>query len=78
MGRPCCHLPRITRILITRMHAWPLQVVDVKVVLTRQARPNTQPARIAECLVGDQTGCIIFTARNEQGAWALAGDWLTA
>ena len=43
------------------------QVVDVKVVLTRQGRPNTQPARIAECLVGDPTGVIIFTARNEQG-----------
>lgn len=25
------------------------------------------PARIAECLVGDETGTIIFTARNDQG-----------
>ncbi|KAG5597164.1 hypothetical protein H5410_038396 [Solanum commersonii] len=24
------------------------------------------PARLAECLVGDETGCILFTARNEQ------------
>jgi hypothetical protein len=23
--------------------------------------------RIAECVVGDETGSIIFTARNEQG-----------
>ncbi|XP_068335775.1 uncharacterized protein At4g28440 [Pyrus communis] len=25
-----------------------------------------QPARIAECLVGDETGTILFTARNDQ------------
>ncbi|KAI4333929.1 hypothetical protein L6164_018678 [Bauhinia variegata] len=29
------------------------------------ARPS-RPSRIAECLVGDETGTIIFTARNEQ------------
>jgi len=28
---------------------------------------NTAPWRIAKCLVGDETGTIIFTARNEQG-----------
>lgn len=30
----------------------------------------TQPIRsprIAECLIGDDTGCILFTARNDQG-----------
>lgn len=30
------------------------------------ARPQ-QPTRIAECVVGDETGTIVFTARNEQG-----------
>ena len=30
------------------------------------ARPS-RPSRIAECLIGDETGSIIFTARNEQG-----------
>ena len=30
------------------------------------ARPS-RPTRIAECLVGDETGTILFTARNEQG-----------
>ena len=30
------------------------------------AQPS-RPTRIAECLVGDETGTIIFTARNEQG-----------
>jgi replication factor A1 len=29
-------------------------------------RPQ-RPSRINECLVGDETGCIVFTARNEQG-----------
>ncbi|KAL5571115.1 hypothetical protein UlMin_020712 [Ulmus minor] len=32
---------------------------------TLMARPS-QPTRIAECLVGDETGAILFTARNEQ------------
>ncbi|KAL5202246.1 hypothetical protein ABZP36_013198 [Zizania latifolia] len=27
---------------------------------------GSRPARIAECLVGDETGVIVFTARNEQ------------
>ncbi|KAL3519807.1 hypothetical protein ACH5RR_017956 [Cinchona calisaya] len=30
-----------------------------------QQRPQ-QPSRIAECLVGDETGTILFTARNDQ------------
>lgn len=25
------------------------------------------PMRMSECLVGDETGVVIFTARNEQG-----------
>lgn len=28
---------------------------------------SQRPSRINECLVGDETGCIVFTARNEQG-----------
>ncbi|KAB5515800.1 hypothetical protein DKX38_026448 [Salix brachista] len=27
---------------------------------------SQRPSRINECLVGDETGCIVFTARNEQ------------
>ena len=43
------------------------------------ARP-TNPSRIAECLVGDETGTIVFTARNEQGKYAIVlclyvGSW---
>lgn len=30
------------------------------------SRPPPRNTRIAECLVGDETGCIVFTARNEQ------------
>nr|XP_016483668.1 PREDICTED: uncharacterized protein At4g28440-like [Nicotiana tabacum] len=29
------------------------------------------PARLAECLVGDDTGSILFTARNEQGMYKI-------
>ena len=32
------------------------------------ARPQ-QLTRISECLVGDETGCIVFTARNDQGTF---------
>lgn len=46
-----------------------LQVLDAKLVLDRPARPGGKPQRIAECTVGDQTGIILFTARNEQGGW---------
>lgn len=31
------------------------------------SRPGPRAMRIAECLVGDETGSIIFTARNDQG-----------
>jgi replication factor A1 len=31
------------------------------------AGPAARPTRIAECLIGDEIGCILFTARNEQG-----------
>ncbi|CAM0880606.1 unnamed protein product [Alopecurus aequalis] len=30
------------------------------------ASSSARAPRIAECLVGDETGCIIFTARNDQ------------
>lgn len=54
-----------------------LQVLGAKIVLDRPARPGGKPQRIAECTVGDATGIILFTARNEQGelgvCWAAAG-----
>ena len=45
-----------------------VQVVDTKVVLNRQSgRAGSSASKVAECLVGDETGVIVFAARNEQG-----------
>ena len=45
-----------------------LQVVDAKVVLDRPAgKAGSSASKVAECLVGDQTGVIVFSAKNEQG-----------
>ncbi|KAK2642380.1 hypothetical protein Ddye_024143 [Dipteronia dyeriana] len=33
---------------------------------TNTASPNLRPTRIAECLIGDDTATILFTARNDQ------------
>ncbi|XP_050204308.1 uncharacterized protein At4g28440 [Mercurialis annua] len=41
--------------------------------MSLSARP-ARPAVISECLVGDETGCIVFTARNEQVDIMKAGD----
>ncbi|KAI5072580.1 hypothetical protein GOP47_0013071 [Adiantum capillus-veneris] len=52
----------------TAGHTLTVKVVSSKTVVQR-ARPivsNTRNVRIAECVVGDETGTIIFTARNEQ------------
>lgn len=53
----------------TSGHTLTVKVVDSKMVL-QKGRPDGQHVRqmrIAECLVGDETGMIVFTARNEQG-----------
>ncbi|KAK8613322.1 hypothetical protein V6N13_101087 [Hibiscus sabdariffa] len=58
----------------TTGHTLIVKVVDATPVKT-SSRPNMSralfsrpapPPRIAECFVGDETGTIIFTARNEQ------------
>ncbi|CAA0833754.1 Nucleic acid-binding- OB-fold-like protein [Striga hermonthica] len=52
----------------TNGHNLVVKVVSSKMVL-RKGRPDGPQAhqvRIAECLVGDETGTILFTARNEQ------------
>ncbi|KAM1009437.1 hypothetical protein FF1_044875 [Malus domestica] len=52
----------------TKGHTLVVKVVSVKMVL-QKARPDgirVRQMRIAECLVGDETGTIIFTARNDQ------------
>uniref|UniRef100_A0A5B7AZU8 Single-stranded DNA binding protein Ssb-like OB fold domain-containing protein n=1 Tax=Davidia involucrata TaxID=16924 RepID=A0A5B7AZU8_DAVIN len=45
-----------------------VKVVSSKMILQRGRADGTQgrQMRLAECLVGDETGMIIFTARNDQ------------
>lgn len=58
---------------VTSGHTLTVKVVSATPVPAR-ARPgpptiaaSSRPQRIAECLVGDETGAIVFTARNDQG-----------
>lgn len=55
----------------TSGHTLTVKVVSTKMVLQkgRADGPQVRQMRIAECLVGDETGMIIFTARNDQGVW---------
>jgi len=61
----------------TNGHTLTLKVVSATPVPGR-ARPGAtataspRAPRIAECLVGDETGAIVFTARNDQGDHLLA------
>ncbi|MBA0692663.1 hypothetical protein Goari_010201, partial [Gossypium aridum] len=52
----------------TSGHTLTIKVVNTKMVLQkgRPDGPQVRQIRIAESLVGDETGMIIFTARNEQ------------
>ncbi|KAI4314323.1 hypothetical protein L6164_027243 [Bauhinia variegata] len=52
----------------TTGHTLTVKVVNTKMVLQKGRPDGPQPRqmRIAECLVGDETGMIIFTARNDQ------------
>ncbi|XP_020585282.1 uncharacterized protein At4g28440-like [Phalaenopsis equestris] len=52
----------------TSGHTLVVKVVNSITVLQkgRVASAQSRQTRISECLVGDETGAIIFTARNEQ------------
>ncbi|XP_043704885.1 uncharacterized protein At4g28440-like [Telopea speciosissima] len=52
----------------TSGHTLTVKVVSSKMVLQkgRPDGPQVRQMRIAECLVGDETGIIVFTARNDQ------------
>ncbi|XP_047974410.1 uncharacterized protein At4g28440-like [Salvia hispanica] len=52
----------------TNGHNLVVKVLSSKMVLQkgRADGPQVHQMRIAECLVGDETGVILFTARNEQ------------
>ena len=57
--------------MLQRCHAT-AQVLDTKLVVDRRPGKNTlAPVRIAEALVGDETGVIVMTARNEQRKFCL-------
>ncbi|KFK31658.1 hypothetical protein AALP_AA6G141800 [Arabis alpina] len=52
----------------TMFHNLTVKIVEsnpVKAAIRKGAR-SVRPSRIAECLISDETGCILFTARNEQ------------
>jgi hypothetical protein len=58
----------------TAGHTLVAKVLSSKTVLQKGrpgavAGPAARPTKIAECLIGDETGCILFTARNEQGTF---------
>ncbi|TVU06202.1 hypothetical protein EJB05_49402, partial [Eragrostis curvula] len=49
----------------THGHTLVARVVSARTVLDKPS-PHLGRSRLAECLVGDQTGTILFTARNDQ------------
>ena len=53
----------------TSGHTLVVKVVSSNPITQRKRNDvnYARSARIAECLVGDETGAIIFTARNQQG-----------
>ncbi|XP_010469416.1 PREDICTED: uncharacterized protein At4g28440-like [Camelina sativa] len=56
----------------TSGHTLTVKVVDQNSVTKKptgggaSSSSHLRPARISECLVGDETACILFTARNDQ------------
>ncbi|KAK6133498.1 hypothetical protein DH2020_032791 [Rehmannia glutinosa] len=56
----------------TNGHTLVVKVVSANTVLNKKPRnptfrgPQNQNTKIAECLIGDETGTILFTARNDQ------------
>jgi replication factor A1 len=50
----------------THGHTLTARVVEARTVLEKRS-PHLGRTRVAECLVGDHTGTILVTARNDQG-----------
>ncbi|KAF5746608.1 hypothetical protein HS088_TW06G00779 [Tripterygium wilfordii] len=63
----------------TSGHTLVVKVVSTKMVVQkgRGDGPQSRQMRLAECLVGDETGMIIFTARNDQVDLMKEGSTLT-
>lgn len=51
----------------TKGHNLIVKVVSSTTVLDKKSFRNSGNTRIAECLIGDDTASILFTARNDQG-----------
>ncbi|XP_051133550.1 uncharacterized protein At4g28440-like [Andrographis paniculata] len=64
----------------TSGHTLTVKVVSANTVVSKKPRnpvlrgAQNQSTRIAECLVGDETGTILFTARNDQVDLMKAGN----
>ncbi|KAF5828418.1 DNA-binding related protein [Dunaliella salina] len=53
-----------------------VKVLEAKVVVERPKSNRSEGLKVAECLVGDKTGCIIFSARNDQVEKAQPGSYI--
>lgn len=51
----------------TSGHNLTVKVLSSNIKKGRSVSQNLRQTRIAECIIGDETGTIIFTARNDQG-----------
>ncbi|PRW33839.1 Nucleic acid- OB-fold [Chlorella sorokiniana] len=54
-----------------------VKVVDAKVVVDKPARGPLKPQKVAECTVGDASGVVLLTARNEQVELMKPGTYVT-
>ncbi len=45
-----------------------VKVVDTKLVVDRPKGPRGPGTKVAECIIGDSTAAIVFSARDDQGA----------
>ncbi|KAG7668215.1 hypothetical protein Ndes2526A_g01053 [Nannochloris sp. 'desiccata'] len=61
----------------TSGHTLVVKVVEVKPVIERAAKQGGKTQKIAECVLGDETGTVIFSARNEQVVLMKSGSYLT-
>lgn len=77
-GKPVMRKPVYTKVEQLRPgttgHTLVVKVLSSKLIMQkgRPDGPQIRQMRIAECLVGDETGIIVFTARNEQGEFQMA------
>lgn len=66
----------------TNGHTLVVKVLSSNTVLNKKPRhsmsfrgPQNQNTSISECLVGDETGTILFTARNDQGPLSCSNNF---